>query len=367
MMTRTLNEIPIDVVRKAVAILRTEQLYRSEKVLGVGEWLLALHESLVDEKNLFRRDAILWQAVATAPAGFTHVRSSMIGTLLADLEAGMELDTVKRRFDQKMHPLQYRRPTAAPSDGQIAQAERVIAELRTAGSLERRFAKIEDLVTVWKPKAREGHAAASASGVFGHLRGLSATPQPRDTTDVTAISWAKFARSALPTAETIECLVPVHGDFIAFVTAANPDAPPIVQWDREDRRNPVTWYVYNNGSPAAGWNLRGGEWRPVTGIALNPAHWDATRPMPNHRELAVLVLDGARDMRHERSGGLFVEHLRGDYNAIRHTLEAHLLRAPIAGSADATACGLVAGRSNPATVRVTAGGVRTMYRIDRWD
>lgn len=53
----------------------------------------------------------------------------MIGTLLDDIASGMSFDSVSRRFAEKMHPLQYQRPQAAPSAGNIAQAEKIVEKL----------------------------------------------------------------------------------------------------------------------------------------------------------------------------------------------------------------------------------------------
>ncbi len=56
------------------------------------------------------------------------------------------------------------------------------------------------------------------------------------------MTWEKFARTVLPDAETIELYVPAEAaPYVAMVTAANPQAPPILQWDRAERRNPVSW------------------------------------------------------------------------------------------------------------------------------
>ena len=38
------------------------------------------------------------------------------------IAGGYETQDIKARFDAKMHPLQYLRPQAAPSEGNIAQA-----------------------------------------------------------------------------------------------------------------------------------------------------------------------------------------------------------------------------------------------------
>src|SRR5207253_1562968 len=48
----------------------------------------------------------------------------------------------------------------------------------------------------------------------------------------------------------IELQVPgSSGHFMALITATRPEAPPILQWDSEERRNPVSWY-YHSGVDA---------------------------------------------------------------------------------------------------------------------
>ena len=112
MLARGLEEFSAHLVTQAHGLLTTGGLFRSEKCEGVARWLLDLHRGPMTHKDVRRRDALLWVAAATAPAGFCHVRSGMIGTLLEDLQAGLALDVVKARFAEKMDPLQYLRPSA---------------------------------------------------------------------------------------------------------------------------------------------------------------------------------------------------------------------------------------------------------------
>ncbi len=117
MLARGLAEYARDPVAEALRVLKAEDaLDRSEKTVGVAEWLLGLHDRLAGVKGR-QRDNLVWAAVAAAPPGFCHVRSTMISTLLDDLKAGLPFDTVKRRWGEKMHPLRYQRPQAAPRPG----------------------------------------------------------------------------------------------------------------------------------------------------------------------------------------------------------------------------------------------------------
>ena len=125
---RAISEFYSEVIDRALVLLRSDSLYRGEKVLGQAEWLRTLYGM---------NDNSIWRAVATAPAGFCHPRASMIGTLLEDLTAGDPVDDAARKFAAKMHPLQYQRPTAAPSDQTIKQAEEVVARAPAQSSSSR--------------------------------------------------------------------------------------------------------------------------------------------------------------------------------------------------------------------------------------
>ncbi|MFF2551121.1 hypothetical protein ACFVUS_08970 [Nocardia sp. NPDC058058] len=406
---RALGEFPEPVVKQAVALLRTEQLYRSDTILGVATWLLELHRTLDgvrgrDTVAQARRDNLIRLAAATAPAGYAHVKSGMIGTLLTDLAEGLPFDSVRRRFAEKMDPLRYRRPTAAPTAAMIARAEQVIGELRAAGSLDRRFAKLADVRPIWHAPqhnalfaailaagAPAAGAAASADapgrvpepgiasadapesrsgGVFAHLVPAGKRGGAVDLdTDPVVMTWEKFARTVLPTAQRVEYQVrEAATSYGAMVTAANPEAPPIIQWDRADRRNPVTWYVYVKGSVPARWGLRPGEFREVTAVVPHPANWYG--PDRTGREQAVLfALAGATDTGYSGGAGFFPEYLRAELHEIRTTLEAHTTGAVVAGRDAAQVCGLILskGDSRGHDFRVTADGIRTRYTIDRWD
>ena len=374
-LVRGLEEFPIAVVRHAHTLLSGERLYRSEKCLGVAKWLLDLHERRAAAASARARDNLTWLAVAAAPVGFCHVRSSMIGTLLEDLVAGLPLAQVQSRFAAKMHPLQYQRPTAPPSAGNIAQAEKIIATLKAAGALERRFARLADIRPIWTPKRAPGGKGKEKKnkkdkGTFGHLAAKGpATSAPVDAPLVT-MTWDKFSKTVLPGAELIEYLVPAEKQsYLAMVTAKNADAPPIVQWDFEDERNPITFYVYVQGSPPAQWNLRAGVYHPVTAVTLHPATWSTKRSFTHHGGLAIFILEGAKDTTYTKSAGFFPEFLKAELHEIRSTLEAYAKDAMVAGKDDASACGicLTKGGTWNLSFRVTTQGVRTTYKLDRWD
>jgi hypothetical protein len=364
---RALADFSAEHLTTAITLLKSDSLYRSEKVLGQAEWLGKLHAAR-KAAHKGQRDNVLWRAVATAPAGFCHPKASMIGTLLEDIAAGMSFEVVSARFKAKMSPLQYQRPQAAPTAGAIAQAEKLFATMGLEPSVRRRFARIEDLVTVWKPIDKQ--PTKPASGIFSHLTPKEALPASNPMRmPVATMTWEKFARTILPTAESIEFQAPVSGNYSAFVTAEDAEAPPILQWDSPEYRNPVSWYMYVQGSPAVQWGVTPGAYTKVTAISLKPSMWRGDGLFKHHGTGVMFVLAGAKDSRHDGLA-LFPEILRSELHAVRSVLESFSRSGKLSGAEEASACGfmLQGGQQWPAaTIRVTSGSQTTECRLDRWD
>lgn len=364
-MGRALQEYSLAHVTTAITLLESEALYRSEKVLGVAKWLKSVYDQRDRTKNTTQRTNILWRMVASAPNGFCHPRGSMIGTLLDDLRFGLSFEQVERRFRIKMDPLMYQRPQVAPAAQNIKRAEEIVAHLGIAESLKRRYARLDEVQTIWQPKATD----VSGNGVFSHIRpkGVVETPNMEAPSDTFTVE--KFRRTILPKADRIEVLAPSVGNFTALVTALDLNSPPILQWDRDDMRNPVSAYVYNPMSAAATWGLSPNRYHKVNAISLVPSMWNDGK-LGHFSTGIIVIIDGARDSNWRSAGlGLFPETLKAELREVRATIEAHSLSAHITGYEDSSACGIVltTGKSRPLMIRVTTGDLTMNIRLDRWD
>lgn len=359
---RALSEYKEPVVKQALALLKSDSLYRSEKVLGPCQFLAEIHASM--SFNARHDCNKIWRAVATAPSGFCHPRSSMVGTLLDDIVAGLSFEDAAAKFKAKMHPLQYQRPQAAPSVGNVVAAEKLVEKLGIAPALERRFARVEEIHAIWRPYV----APSKSGGVFAHLKTKG---EVGSTMHIPSriMSWVKFEKDVLPGAKEIKLLAPSHGPYTAILTAQNEDAPPILQWDSESTRNPFSAYVYASGSYASGWSLHGERWTKVTAVTRQPNQWFGGN-FDNHANGIILVLEGAKDNRSNQGNALFPEILKSDLRSVRSTIEAYSKSAKIHGFESASACGLSIGPSRGnATVnlRVVNDAGVSDFAIDRFE
>ena len=363
---RALIEFDEKTVNTALEILNTEHLYRTEKVRGGAQWLADRHR----DRKTGAGVNLLWRAVASAPTGFMHPRASMLGTLLEDIEKGKSFAEVKRAFDAKMHPLRYQRPQAAPKEGAIDAAEKLFEKLGLARSLERRYARLEEVEGIWWPAAvRETKRFYS---IFGHLK---AKGQPEWNTlkmPPSTMTWAKFRDTVMPDADKIEFFTPnMHLNFGTLLTALYDDAPPILLWDKPELRNPVSSYIYNGGLTPDKFNLGVG-WQEVMTICLRPHAWFGGH-YPNQTEGAMLLLKDCKDLTNGKHNCLFPENLRGDLHGARAVIEAASKAATRHGIEYASASGIQLEKMengrvfNTTRLRVTVGGAVTEYRLDRWD
>lgn len=346
---RALLDFTPEVVDKALELIEGDALTRSEKIAGPAKFLKQTHEALAKGTSQRAKDNILWKQTALAPVGFATPRGSVIGPLLEDLllmEKGeLTLDVVKKKFADKMHPLQYRRPTSLPTAGGLLQAQKLVAQMGLEPAFERRHALLEDIPTLWEPK-----------GVNQPVTSGGATVHP--------ISFAAFRENILPKAIRMAVLKSNRMDLCAMVTAVDRDAPPLLQWDDPEARNPVSWYRYHGQSEPGSWTLSGSAFR-VMAVALKPPMW-GSKVYENQGVGGMFVLEGARD---QRGGcpGLFPECLRSELSTVRKVIEQHNNSAKPAMPEGQLASGVGIGKNgmlNPVMVETVDGVV--MYQINSW-
>lgn len=359
-----LARFSFDVLETAVRLLRADQAYRGEKVLGVAEWLHELEHSRRTLRGQLRENW-LWRQVAAAPEGFLHPQASMIGTLLEDL-AYHPPEVALPKFRAKMNPSLYQRPQAKPSAATIDQAERLFARMDAGSALLRRFATIEDIRPLWKPRAI-APTPTPGRALFDHLRHAQAETI-RTNAAPRRITWAKFARDVLPEADRIRLKVPAAGAFTSIVTAVGKDSAPVLQWDRPEDRNPASWYFWNKPVATAGqFGLKAGYPCDVVAITLQPNMW--TSQATHIPRGVLLVLKGARDTK-DPGLCLFPEWLRDEFHGVRSVIEAHSKASQLLSPSGQLAAGYMLQDGPTAWdihVSVTSGRVEFGYLIDRWE
>lgn len=369
------REWPIETIALATEMVTNGSLNRSEKVEAQARWLHSVASVWRAVKGKDRKDNVIWRAITEAPEGYLHPRTSMIGTLCDDLVANPgDIEGVRARFNAKVQPDRYQRPTADLKPQQIDRANAKVVEMGLEPSFARRYARREELpesAWAWRKPADPVRPVA---GFFDGLR-----PSPVETIRVTnspsspiEMSVQKFVRDVLPTAARLSVNVLPVDNFYAITTSANSGAASLWQWG-----HPFAHYTYTRGSYASQWGLRAG-WHEITGITLAPSKWGG-EPMEHIEDAYICLISQAR-AKEEATACLFPEWLRADLRELREVIHAYGTREQVTGADQGNVIGVAITKAalviaTPITkaahtreIRVTnTDGISTYYRLVVWE
>lgn len=222
-------------IEKTQEILSSGVLYRGERFTDMVSWF-------ANADRICSNDNLIWRFVASAPPGFTRIKNTVIGSFMEDIQEGLSIDAAKTRFDEKMNPANYMRLESAPTAGAIAEAEKLIEQLGLAPSLERRYARLDELPKekfIWENKYKKPENPVK-TGVFANIAPKEKTaPISEETLPKTKMTWAKFLRTVLPSATNIEAKLDNTNRLMALVTENNSGSENIMKWN-----NPFSWYYH---------------------------------------------------------------------------------------------------------------------------
>lgn len=243
---RVTSQHTIETVDQAIALLKSETVNRGDRYVPHAEWFKNVLVKLNEVMTPQAQRNYLWLAVAEAPNGFIPSNSSNLGQLLSDI-AEFPLATAGERLAERLRPSTFMRSVTPPSANAIREAEKTFEKLVEAGmvskdSMKRRYAKIEEVPEMkWEPKLAITDKAVKPGGVFGHIVPKEQKAAVVRNTDLASkvMTWDKFQRTILPTADKLEALIDNPDRFMALVTAGVEGAPNMLQWDNE-----FSWYYH---------------------------------------------------------------------------------------------------------------------------
>ena len=247
MLGRALNEYDEETIDQAINILESNSLYRGDRYLGTVKWFKETKETYSNLTGPLSKN-FLWATVATAGDAKLHIKSSMLGGLMDDIQSGLySFDTIKRRFEERINPSNYMRSQSAPTTGAIKEAEKTVAKLGIANSLQRRYATIDEIPeSIWTPREEKKATSNSAQGIFSNLIAKDQRVEKKQDIVIpsTTMTWDKFVKTVLPGALSIEAQVESANNLMALVNAQDQTAENILLWD-----NTFSWY-YHGGIDA---------------------------------------------------------------------------------------------------------------------
>lgn len=322
-------------------------------------WLRSVSTALERKSMLQNADNVLWGFAASAPAGYCNLGSTVVGELLD--KASDNVNAAVAAYIQAVQPTAYKRPTAAPTVGQVKEAEKRFLALGLEDSLRRRPALLAEVETAWSPSVPR-----VSSSVFGDI----ATKSSRAHASVRdqKMSWQRFAERVLPEVSSMSVLIDKADTYAAITTAAAKNSKPLFLWG-----NAFSWYTYPTPTLSTQWNLKDGSTAAVLAVVEPPYMWKQARPentaAKNWHKRVFLILQYANNSNNV-GPAIFPEMLNPDLYVYRKTIEAYSASGRMeSGLYGQQAAGLLLednGTDLSVELSVVIGGNLSKITIDRW-
>lgn len=238
---RSLSEFSIGSIDTVLELIAQNSLYRGNEwesnLKKLRAYKVTFDKLDEKEKNLFA-----WEKAAEAGVAVGKIRNHSIGTLLIDINEGMDLDQAVTRYEKVVAPTNYKRPKAIFTQKMVEEAQNKITELGYSDSLARRFATIDDITVNNILFSNRDVAKEKNLDVFGELKS-EATSNPNKFNKVEEISPEKFIQNVLPTARELEVYFDGKNEknLCSLIAPKNKGAKTMFKWN-----NGFSWAYKGN-------------------------------------------------------------------------------------------------------------------------
>jgi hypothetical protein len=322
MLAHVLTDYDLDTVRRTSQLLLEDRLPYADGHKASIRWLLDLKENkshkLEAADEVAKHNLTHHLAASSFLGCLKQLRSGAVGVLLSHVKENKSFQELERSWSGMTQPLAYMRPTAAPSAGNIAAAERLFSSLGlTKEDMRREYlteSGIPDNAYIFRDR-QCSESTTPKKGIFGHIVPKKAPKRSYEQSKIShqgdidmppiSMSFSTFARKVLPNAQKIEYRLPDSIGLYYFITGL-PGSKPLMQWHDDTHR--VSWYTHNTPVNVASHGLHSG-WTPVPYIIPFPHLWDgipATTAFPLSEDMAT-----AFKYYHSKNGFRYLIGLKG--------------------------------------------------------
>ena len=307
MLLKSLNEINVDAMETVLELIDQNSIYRGEEHRNTITSFNVIKNEYDNIENVSIKHQYVW--LKSQEIGYlSRVKNTVIGTLLVDLSNGESLTCAVKKFESKVAPSNYKRPTALVTKKMIENAQKQAKELGIEDSLYRRFATPED-VTINNVLFADRSVKPQMSGVFDELiEDIKVDVNKFDKVEDVPIG--VFVKNIIPKAEKIELLFDNkhRGNLMSIIAPTIPDAKKIFKWD-----NNFSWSYNGNVADSMKVNVKnaGGN---VDGVLRFSIQWNDENDNNDDLDVHCVVPSGEEiyygHMRSRCGGKLDVDIVR---------------------------------------------------------
>lgn len=228
-LNRGLKEITDEAIETVMELIQQNSLYRGEEHMFMVKSFRELKNKYKKAKN---KELFVWASMVDAPASVQRTRNSVIGSLMVDLSADVELETAVRSFEAKVAPTNYKRPTSLVTKKMVDDAKKTIESLGLTSALERRYATLADITINNILYANRDARKVIDADVFDEIAN-STKKSTKSFDKVEEVSIDKFIKDILPVAKSIELMLDnKHASkMVSLIAPVDPTAVKMFKWD----------------------------------------------------------------------------------------------------------------------------------------
>lgn len=220
---RALQEFSIETLESVIDLC--DSIYRGEEFKPTVEKFLQA-KRVYESSN---QSIFIWTQYKKYPA---KIRNSAIGTLIIDVQNGVDLEEAVKKYEAVVAPENYKRTTAVVTEGMKKQAVEKIDELGLRDSLPRRHATLTDISVNDILFANADAQAEMKDSLDELLDSVSTktTDTPKSAIEINIEQFLEKIKTDKPS--NIELLVEnkLTPNFVSLVAPVNPEAPNMLKW-----------------------------------------------------------------------------------------------------------------------------------------
>lgn len=229
---RALTELTPEAVSTVVDLIREDSIYRGKEFERA---VLAFQDLQGRTLHLdaTARELVCWTMLDT-PVATSRFRNTVIGSLLVDLSAGVELEDAVRMYEAKVAPQNYKRPTALITKAMVSSAMQTIAELDLEPALERRHAKLSD-VSINSVLFVDNNVRGKLKGGIEQMLLDEVRPAVFNPDTAENILIENFISQVLPQATGLKLYLENNllGNFMSLTAPAHADTKSLFKWNND--------------------------------------------------------------------------------------------------------------------------------------
>jgi len=229
--SRGLRELAPVAITDVLDLIKAKALYRGQEHVESIKAFQSLQRKFTKLNSNESRDVFIWENIKAKGSTF---RNSVIGTLIVDLSAGVDLETAVGKFEAKVAPENYKRPTALITPKMIEGAVSKLKDLGLEDAVKRRYATMSDM-SVQNVLFVDNEASAQMKDGLTELLMSSATVAPRNTDNAQPISVEDFMRDVVPNTTAMELVLQNNqlSNFVSLTAPQEEDTGNLFKWSND--------------------------------------------------------------------------------------------------------------------------------------